>query len=196
VSFTFQTDGILYLFNFLFLRAKHPTNFSNLVNVLEVRLAAVRVDLQSNTPVILLEEKLDARRALPVYIGAPEATAIALALQHVEVPRPLSHDLMVDLIYALEAELEKVVVTEEHDDTYYADIYLRTKAGNEIILSCRPSDAVALATRCDAQMYVDDELMARAGILINTEIEPDEGEEILGQFRAFLDNVNPEDFDV
>ncbi len=196
MSFTFQTDGILYLFNFLFLRAKHPTNFSNLVNVLEVRLAAVRVDLQSNTPVILLEEKLDARRALPVYIGAPEATAIALALQHVEVPRPLSHDLMVDLIYALEAELEKVVVTEEHDDTYYADIYLRTKAGNEIILSCRPSDAVALATRCDAQMYVDDELMARAGILINTEIEPDEGEEILGQFRAFLDNVNPEDFDV
>jgi len=152
--------------------------------------------LQSNTPVILLEEKLDARRALPVYIGAPEATAIALALQHVEVPRPLSHDLMVDLIYALEAELEKVVVTEEHDDTYYADIYLRTKTGSEIILSCRPSDAVALATRCDAQMYVADDLMERAGIMINTEIEPDEGEEILGQFRAFLDNVNPEDFDV
>jgi hypothetical protein len=164
--------------------------------VLEVRLAAVRVDLQSNTPVILLEEKLDARRALPVYIGAPEATAIALALQHVEVPRPLSHDLMIDIIAAFGAQLDKVVVTEERDDTYYADMYIIDKNGDEIVLSCRPSDAIALATRCNAQMYVTEELMEQAGVMIGSEIELDDGEEILGQFRAFLDNVSPEDFDI
>ncbi len=168
---------------------------SNLVNMLEVRLAAVRVDLNSNTPVILLEEKLDARRALPVYIGAPEATAIALALQHVPVPRPMSHDLMVDIITSLGAALEKIVVTEEHDETYYAEMYLRVNNGSEIVLSCRPSDAIALAARCNAQMYVADELMEQAGVPIESETEPDDGEEILGQFRAFLDQVSPEDFD-
>ncbi|MCL5048700.1 MAG: bifunctional nuclease family protein [Firmicutes bacterium] len=165
--------------------------------MLEVRLADVRVDLSSNTPVILLEEKLDARRALPVYIGAPEATAIALAIQHVPVSRPMSHDLMLDIISALGASLEKIVVTEERDETYYAEMYLKVKNGNEIVLSCRPSDAIALATRCDAQMYVADELMDQAGIPIETETEStsEDGEELVGQFRAFLDRVNPEDFE-
>jgi bifunctional DNase/RNase len=91
--------------------------------MLEVRLTAVRVDMQSNTPVVLLQE-LTGERSLPIFIGPPEATAIAYAVQKVEVPRPMTHDLMRDVVQALGATVTKVVVTEVHDGTYYAFIHL------------------------------------------------------------------------
>src|ERR1700678_3589809 len=109
--------------------------------MLEVRLTAVRVDLQSNTPVVLLQET-SGERSLPIFIGAPEATAIAYAIQKVDVPRPMTHDLMQDLLTALGAELVRVVVTEVRDGTYYAVLYL-VAGGQNIEVSARPSDAIA-----------------------------------------------------
>jgi bifunctional DNase/RNase len=162
--------------------------------VLEVRLAAVRVDLQSNTPVILLQEK-GGERSLPIFIGAPEATAIAFAVQGVDVPRPMTHDLMRDILAALGAKVERVVVTEVRDSTYFAEIHLEL-GGRSLEVSSRPSDAVALATRTGSPLYVSEELMEEAGVLIELgeedgETEPDE---LVGQFRQFLDTVRPEDF--
>ena len=164
--------------------------------MLEVRLTAVRVDLQSNTPVVLLEEKDGSGRSLPIFIGASEATAIAFAIQGVEVPRPMTHDLLKDVVDALGAKVLRVVVTEVRDATYFAEIHL-LQGERRIIISSRPSDAIALAARTDAPLYVADDLMAAAGVVIETE-EPDaEGEgseELVGEFREFLDNVRPEDF--
>ncbi len=162
--------------------------------MLEVRLAAVRVDLQSNTPVILLQEK-GGERSLPIFIGAPEATAIAFAVQGVDVPRPMTHDLMRDILAALGAKVERVVVTEVRDSTYFAEIHLEL-GGRSLEVSSRPSDAVALATRTGSPLYVSEELMEEAGVLIELgeedgETEPDE---LVGQFRQFLDTVRPEDF--
>ncbi|MFZ0058992.1 MAG: bifunctional nuclease family protein [Acidimicrobiales bacterium] len=161
--------------------------------MLEVRLTAVRVDLQSNTPVVLLQE-VDGERSLPIFIGAPEATAIAFAIQGVEVQRPMTHDLMKDLLDALGASVARVVVSEVRDATYFAEIHLMV-AGRALELSSRPSDAIALAARTHSPLYVEDDLMEAAGVVLDDEEEDEDApEEIVGEFREFLDRVRPEDF--
>jgi bifunctional DNase/RNase len=166
--------------------------------MVEVRLAAVRVDLQSNTPVLLLTETDGLGRTLPIFIGAPEATAIAFALQGMTPPRPMTHDLLRDVIAALDAVLERVVITELKAATYYAELHLR-RGQQHLTVSSRPSDAVALAVRTGSPLYVEDELMEQEGILIapdedEEESEPANADELVGRFREFLDTVRPEDF--
>lgn len=153
--------------------------------------------MQSNTPVILLQEK-DGERSLPIFIGAPEATAIAFAIQGVAVPRPMTHDLMKDLVELLGARVARVVVTEVRDKTYFAEIHLDV-AGTHLEVSSRPSDAVALAARTGSPLFVEDQLMDDAGVLVEIEGEGDADgeespEELVGEFLQFLDNVRPEDF--
>ncbi len=165
--------------------------------MVEVRLSAVRVDLQSSTPVVLLEETEGAHRSLPIFVGAPEATSIAFALQGVELPRPMTHDLMSQLLTTFGARLERVVVTKLVESTFFAELQL-SSGGASHAVSCRPSDGIALALRVHAPLYVADELMDAEGLMI----EPDEDdvsdqsnpEEIVGEFREFLDTVRPEDF--
>ncbi len=170
--------------------------------MVEVRLRAVRVDLQSNTPVLLLQEPEGLGRTLPIFIGAPEATAIAFALQGMATPRPMTHDLITNLLEALGSEVLRVVVTELRDGTYYAEIVLR-QGGVEKAVSSRPSDAVAVAVRTGAPLFVADELMDVEGIMLAVDDDESEGsgeaadgnpEEIVGEFRSFLDSINPEDF--
>jgi bifunctional DNase/RNase len=164
--------------------------------MVEVELAAVRVDLQSNTPVVLLQETEGARRTLPIFIGAPEATAIAFALQGVTTPRPMTHDLMRDLLEALGARVERVVITELRATTYFAELQLQLGDRSSTV-SSRPSDAIALAARTGAPLFVAEDVLDAEGVVL----APDEDEvgeanpdELVGQFREFLDNVRPEDF--
>ena len=125
--------------------------------MVEVRLRAVRVDLQSNTPVLLLQETEGEGRTLPIFIGTPEATAIAYALQGVDMPRPMTHDLMKDVLDSLDVEVERVVITELRAATYYAELHLRRQAQRAVV-SSRPSDAVAIAVRTGSPLYVADDL--------------------------------------
>ncbi len=164
--------------------------------MVEVRLSAVRVDLQSNTPVLLLTETEGPGRTLPIFIGAPEATAIAFAVQGVATPRPMTHDLLRDVLQALGTQLQRVVITELRSATYYAELHLGGPAGS-VEVSCRPSDAVALAVRTGSPLYVSDELMEAEGVVLPAEDEDDEDaspEDLVGRFRRFLDEVKPEDF--
>jgi hypothetical protein len=164
--------------------------------MVEVRLRAVRVDLQSNTPVLLLQETEGEGRTLPIFIGTPEATAIAYALQGVAMPRPMTHDLVKDVLTAMDIDVERVVITELRSSTYYAELYLR-RGGERSIVSSRPSDAVAVAVRTSSPLYVSDELMDAEGIILAIDGSDDEDaspEELVGQFRQFLDSIKPEDF--
>jgi hypothetical protein len=166
--------------------------------MVEVRLRAVRVDLQSNTPVLLLQETEGEGRTLPIFIGTPEAAAIAYALQGVSTPRPMTHDLIHDILSSLEVLVERVVITELRSSTYFAELHLRRGAERSIV-SSRPSDAVAVAVRTGSTLYVADELMDAEGILLSIEPSEDDDEEespdeLVGQFRQFLDSIKPEDF--
>jgi bifunctional DNase/RNase len=169
--------------------------------MVEMHLAAVRVELPTNNPVVLLQETEGSRRTLPIFIGAPEATAIAFALQGVVPPRPMTHDLMRDVLVALGATLERIVVTELRmgDDgrsgTYYAELHLK-QGGDTRIVSSRPSDAIALAARMGTPIYAEEELLDKAGIVIDAEDEEDETppDELVTQFRQFIEGIRPEDF--
>lgn len=165
--------------------------------MVEVRLSGVRVDLHSSTPVVLLQETEGTHRSLPIFVGAPEATAIAFALQGVELPRPMTHDLMTELLDSLGARLTRVVVTELRDSTFYAELHLRT-GERDLVVSCRPSDGIALAARTHSPLYVADELMDAEGMVIEPEesdvSEAGNPDELVGEFREFLDSVRPEDF--
>ena len=158
-------------------------------NGVPVELVGVRIELPSNQPIVLLKE-VGGTRYLPIWIGAGEATAIAFALEGVQPPRPLTHDLLKLSLEALDASVERVVVTEMRDGIYYADLVLG-RAGAEITVSSRPSDAIALAARTGSPILVSPQVLEESGVEIHDEEEEDE----VARFRNFLDSVTPEDFD-
>ncbi len=166
-------------------------------DLVEVELIGVRVELPSNTPIVLLRE-IDGRRNMSIFIGGPEATAIAFALEGVETPRPLTHDLMCDVLAELDARLVRVVVTELRETTFYAELHLR-QGEAERIVSARPSDAIALAARVSCPIFARRDLLESVGFVEEgVEEEAEEivadPDEVVEEFRSFLDQVNPDDF--
>lgn len=161
--------------------------------MVEMFLASIRVQMPDNTPVVLLQES-GGRRTLPILIGHPEATAIAFSLQGVETPRPMTHDLMKDLVEALSATVDHVEITELRDKTYFAQIRLRTALGETVSVSSRPSDAMALAVRVGAKIYADDDLLDAEGIVIDEPEEEVENEDVIREFQSFIEDIRPEDF--
>jgi bifunctional DNase/RNase len=153
-------------------------------------LVGVRVEVPTNQPIVLLREE-DGTRYLPIFIGPPEATAIVYALQGMETPRPMTHDLFKAVLEELTAELRQVVITELHDGTFYAEIEI-DRAGSRHRISSRPSDAIALAVRMEqtVPIYATEAVLDEAGVTFDHEDEEVQVEE----FREFLDQVSPEDF--
>ena len=151
----------------------------------EVEVVGVRVEMPSNQPIVLLRE-LMGERYLPIWIGAVEATAIAFAQQGVVPPRPLTHDLLRDILEATGNEVSEIRITEMKDNVFYASLVLAS--GVEV--SARPSDSIALALRTGSRIVCAEQLLDDAGIVV-----PDEQEDEVERFREFLDHVSPEDFD-
>jgi bifunctional DNase/RNase len=155
--------------------------------MIELSLIGVRVELPSNQPIVLLKE-VDGERYLPIWIGAVEATAIAFALQGIQTPRPMTHDLMRDILSQTNTDVERIVINELVEQTFYAAI--RMTANSPVSeVSSRPSDAIALAVRINAPIFASEEVLEQAGI----ELRDDEETEV-EKFREFLDQVTPEDF--
>ena len=152
-----------------------------------VELVGVRIELPSNQPIVLLKE-MHGTRYLPIWIGAPEATAIAFALEEVETQRPLTHDLLKQSIEALGARIDRIVVTELRDGIYYADLVFGVDS-EEVVVSSRPSDAIALALRTDALIFVEEEVVKKAHSL-----KYEENLEDSEKFKKWLDSLKPEDF--
>jgi bifunctional DNase/RNase len=144
----------------------------------------VRVEMPSIQPFVLLKE-IGGERFLPIWIGAVEATAIAFAQQGVTPPRPLTHDLMKDVLESLQVAVDSIHLTEMRDGIFYALINLQ----GGVTVSSRPSDALALALRTGAPILASEALLEDAGIEI-----PDQSEDEVERFKEFLDQINPEDF--
>jgi bifunctional DNase/RNase len=153
--------------------------------VREVDVIGVRVEMPSNNPIVLLRE-VDGDRYLPIWIGAVEATAIAFAQQGVVPPRPLTHDLMKDLLAATGNDLTEVRITEMKDGIFYAVLVF--DSGVEV--SARPSDSIALALRTGSRIVCSEDVLDEAGLEV-----PDEQEDEVEKFREFLEQVSPEDFE-
>lgn len=151
----------------------------------EIDVIGVRVEMPSNQPIVLLRET-GGERYLPIWIGAVEATAIAFAQQGVVPPRPLTHDLIKDLLEAVGHQLSEVRITEVREGVFYADLVF----ASGIEVSARPSDSIALALRTGSRIVCSEAVLDEAGIVV-----PDEQEAEVERFREFLDQVTPEDFD-
>ncbi len=157
-----------------------------------MELLGVRVELPANAPIVLLRESSGTRRVLPIYIGSSEATAIAYALEGVPVARPMTHDLLRNILDELGAEPRRIEVTELRDHTFYAEIELVIgKATHRV--SSRPSDAIALAARTGTPIFAAEQVLDEAGQAAADEPEG-EAEELVDEFREFIEHVSPEDF--
>lgn len=146
------------------------------------------MELPSNTPIVLLREQ-GGERFLPIWIGPVEAMAISSAIDGIVPPRPQTHDLLTAVIQSLGATITRVVVTELRDNVFFADLVLEV-GGNEVVVSSRPSDAVALAVRTGAPVYARTEVLEEAGI----EIREEEEEAEIERFREMLEDLTVEDF--
>lgn len=159
----------------------------------EMDLLGVRVEMPANAPMVLLRERSGAGRTVPIFIGAPEATAIALALDGVATPRPMTHDLIRDLLESLAVDLDRVVLSELRDKTFYAELHL-VRDGERTVVSSRSSDAIAIAARTGTPIYASDEVVDEVGYTEGTEPDGDEPEEVVEEFKDFLDTISPDDF--
>jgi bifunctional DNase/RNase len=161
--------------------------------MVEMELVGVRVELPTNAPIVLLRETDGSHRTLPIFIGGPEATAIAFALEGVETPRPMTHDLMKNVLDELGWQLDRVIVTELRESTFYAELHL-TADGKTHVISARPSDAIALAARTGTTIFADESVLDVAAYPPDDEQTEEAQDEVVEQFKEFIDNVNPEDF--
>ena len=150
----------------------------------EVDVMGVRVEMPSNNPIVLLRE-VSGDRYLPIWIGPVEATAIAFEQQGVRPSRPLTHDLLRDVLAAVDTPLRRVEIVDLRDNVFYADLVL----GDGLRVSSRPSDAIALALRVGVTISCAEAILDEAGIII-----PDEQEDEVAKFREFLDTISPDDF--
>ena len=161
--------------------------------MVEMELLGLRVEPPSNTPIALLRETEGGARVLPIFIGNAEATAIAFALEGVTTPRPLTHDLLKDLLESLGAILVSVSITELRNSTFYAELELSTPEGTKRV-SARPSDGIALALRTGATIFAAEAVLAEAG-QVPEPVDADENpEQVVEEFKDFIEHVNPEDF--
>jgi uncharacterized protein len=158
----------------------------------EMVIYGVSFDLVGKQPIVLLKTA-EGNKFLPIWIGHPEAAAILMKLQGATTPRPMTHDLVADMLTQLDAQVVRITVTELRESTFYAQITVQ-QDGSEIEVDSRPSDAIALAIRAEAPIFVADRVIEESAIEFEGE-EVNE-EEIVSEFKKFLDNVSPEEFAV
>ena len=172
--------------------------------MVNMEVGGVRIEMPSNQPIVLLKE-VDGSRFLPIWVGAVEATAIAFAQQGMVAQRPLTHDLITNILEATDMTMTAVQVVQLKDGIFYAELHLRGESGTVLKISARPSDAIAIALRTKSNILADSDLLDEVGIDIPDRLLDDGddgasagnggGSDIeLERFREFLDQINPEDF--
>jgi bifunctional DNase/RNase len=155
-----------------------------------VEVVGVRIEMPSNSPIVLVRSPDEL--LLPIWIGPNEAAAIAMAMQGVVPPRPLTHDLFVAALEQLGAPLVQVRITKLEEGTFFGELVLGSDAGT--VVDARPSDAIALALRVGATILVAEDVLAEAGVPVEPEAALEDEAEAVERFREFLDHVEPQDF--
>lgn len=156
----------------------------------EMVIYGVSFDMVGKQPIVLLKTA-EGNKFLPIWIGHPEAAAILMKLQGATAPRPMTHDLISEMLYEMEASCVRVSVTELKDNTFYASITLRAN-GHDFEIDSRPSDAIALAVRMSAPIFASDDVISESAIEFEQDLE--DTEEVVEKFKDFLEDVTPDDF--
>jgi bifunctional DNase/RNase len=155
--------------------------------LIKMSLEGVRIELPSQKPIILLKEE-EGNRYLPIWIGPFEASAIALEMSHIRTPRPMTHDLIINIIRNLKIKIDNIEISELKDNTFYAIINIVNQENRLVRIDSRPSDAIATAVRSKCDIFVEEKVLDSGGLVIQSI------DEEVNKFRDFLDHIEPEDF--
>jgi len=158
--------------------------------MIEMKVMGIALDTRTGSPIVVLHD-LDNRRALPIWIGSAEASAIIRKIENLKVQRPMTHDLIVDVIEKTGYEINRIEISDVDDDTYFATICLENREGKEAQIDSRPSDAIAVAIRVDAPIYVSAAVLAEGSISSDASKDAEEAEE----FKNFIQSIKPSDFE-
>lgn len=158
--------------------------------MIEMKVMGIAIDTASGSPIIVLNDK-DNRKALPIWIGSAEASAIIRKIENIKVLRPMTHDLIIDVIEKTGYSVDRVEINDVEKETYYSTIYLINEEGNEVTLDSRPSDAIAVAIRVDAPIFVSSKVLADGSVSCDAEKDEAESQE----FRNFIQSIKPSDFE-
>jgi bifunctional DNase/RNase len=158
--------------------------------MIEMKVMGIAIDTASGSPIIVLNDK-DNRKALPIWIGSAEASAIIRKMENIKVIRPMTHDLLIDIIEKTGYTVNRVEINDVEKDTYYSTIYLTNEEGKEVEIDSRPSDAIAIAIRAEAPIYVSVKVLAEGCVSCDSEKDEAESQE----FRNFIQSIKPSDFE-
>ena len=158
--------------------------------MIEMKVMGIAIDTASGSPIIVLND-INNRKALPIWIGSAEASAIIRKIENIKVLRPMTHDLIIDIIEKTGYEVDRIEINDVEKDTYFSSIYLRNKEGKEIEIDSRPSDAIAVAIRVEAPIYVSAKVLADGSVSCDAEKDEEETKE----FRNFIQSIKPSDFE-
>lgn len=158
--------------------------------MIEMRVMGIAIDTASGSPIIVLND-IDNRKALPIWIGSAEASAIIRKIENIKVLRPMTHDLIIDIVEKTGYVVNRVEINDVENETYYSTIYLLNDEGKEITIDSRPSDAVAVAIRVDAPIFVSAKVLADGSVSCNSAKDEEESQE----FKNFVQSIKPSDFE-
>ena len=158
--------------------------------MIEMKVMGIALDTRTGSPIVVLHD-IDNRKALPIWIGSAEASAIIRKIENISVSRPMTHDLIVQIVEKLEGAIDRVEINDVEKETYFANIYLTTKDNQEVVIDARPSDAIAVAIRVDAPIYVTANVLANGSVSCDAAKDEEEAQE----FRNFIQSIKPSDFE-
>ena len=157
--------------------------------MIEMRVMGIALDTRTGSPIVVLHDK-DNRKALPIWIGSAEASAIIRKIENLTVARPMTHDLIIDIIKQTGYTLDKIEISDVEKETYYATLFITDKDGKTIEIDARPSDAIAVAIRVDAPIFVSPKVLASGSVSTDSAKDEEEAQE----FKNFVQSIKPSDF--
>lgn len=158
--------------------------------MIEMRVMGIALDTRTGSPIVVLHDK-ENRRALPIWIGSAEASAIIRKIENLTVSRPMTHDLIINIIEKTGYTLDRIEINDVEKETYYATLFLTNKAGETVEIDARPSDAIAVAIRVDTPIFVTANVLATGSVSTDSAKDEEESEE----FKSFIQSVKPSDFE-
>ena len=157
--------------------------------MIEMKVMGIALDKRTGSPIVVLHDK-DNRKALPIWIGSAEASAIIRKIENLTVARPMTHDLIIDIIKKTGYELDRVEINDVEKETYYATLYLKNDEGKEIEIDSRPSDAIAVAIRVEAPIFISAKVLSSGSVSTDSAKDEEEAQE----FKNFVQSIKPSDF--